>query len=1440
MINKNITGVLILLFCNLVFTTNVYTQETKLIKRVATESEGGSSITGTILTEVEPNNTPQQANQVAFADTVNGSINPVNDIDYYKIMGNAGDTLMVYASNRNSSELTADLSLRDQNGNTLQSNENFDGSSYQKRIVCILPYTGIYYVRFAYWNNWSGIQKPNINEQHKLSPAKKTNLHESASYDQGDYTILFNYFQKSKPVFLGLCNWADLNYNSTRIIIDMCPNGLDTKVTIDFGTTSSYGNSFVAATNANGIDELSFTTDKITGLQPDQLYYYKVTLENDFGTTISNDNNYQFHTPPAPEGWITQFGNINESLIGIDFSDNNNGVAVGSSNTILITTDGGSSWTNKCPSQNQFWFYGQCVDMVSTNKVVAAGSSGMVLITEDGGNNWIQKQVGNCWNRGISFIDVNNGIVVNECGEIYKTSNGGNNWNQLTSPITANFLAVTMLDINRIIALSSDGRVIRSTNGGSTWSSQQLINSNNWCGGISFSDINNGMIVLNNNNYIYKTTDGGITWLQVTPNIWGNFNSVSMMDANNALIAGSSIFRTRNGGTTWTQENTGTSNWLYGIKSFPSGEACAVGDWGTILKSQNYLSVVSPNGGEHFKEGTDQNISWSTNLTDNLKIDFSTDNGTTWLAVTGSTSASAGSYKWTVPNNIGTNNKVKVTDISNTSMYDESDNVFSITASGAITEVEPNNTPQQANEVAFADTVNGSISPVNDIDYYKIKGNSGDTLMVYASNRNSSELTADLSIRDQNGYTLQGNESFENSSYLKLVICILPSTGTYYIRFAYWGNWSGVQKPNINEQHKFSPTKKTNLHEGASYDQGDYTIIFNYFLKSKPALGSSGWTDLNYNSTRIGIGIYPNGLDTKVTIDYGKTISYGYSFVAATNANSINELYFTTEKITGLQPDQEYHYKVTLQNLLGTVVSDDMPFFTPLAPEGWAHQNSGVTSRLNAIDFIDKNNGFAVGDANTILKTKSGGNTWTNVCPSNQNQTFYGSSVDMINANKIVAAGNGLVLMSEDGGNSWTQKQVGNCSDIIVSFSDANNGFLVGDCTGICKTTDGGNNWVQLTSPVTSSLVVVKMLNANTIIAASSDWWVIRSTDGGLTWTKQQLGDWSGYGMPGGISFADANNGMLLLNNNTVMFKTTDSGISWSQLSIGYSNNVSMIDANNTLVAGQNGELKRTQVGGATWTQENTGTTNSLYGIKALPSGEAWAVGDWGTILHSVQPGPYVSAKIFLEGCFKNGQMSTILKDCNFIPLNQPFNAASFGNYEGNEEVTCIPENVVDWALLELRDDDKTSIVSRRAAFLLKNGNIVDIDGSNPVIFSGVQTDNYYLVISHRNHLKIMSANPISLTVGSTVNYDFTTNQNKAYGNNPMKDLGEGKYGMISGDANGDGMITTLDYNFWLPEARAAKTGCCNTDVNLDGLNTTLDYNLWLPNARAARKSQVP
>ena len=636
------------------------------------------------------------------------------------------------------------------------------------------------------------------------------------------------------------------------------------------------------------------------------------------------------------------------------------------------------------------------------------------------------------------------------------------------------------------------------------------------------------------------------------------------------------------------------------------------------------VKVLYPNGGEHFKIDKDINIRWTSGLIDNVKIELTTD-GSTWSIITSSTPAAAGNFPWTVPNNISDQCKIRISNEADASLFDLSDNVFSIIGYGPIAEVEPNDTRAQATQVAFEDTVDASINPVNDIDYYKIQGNAGDTLMVYAEDQNPSQLDGRIAILDQDGIWLADNDDFLSTLNSRIVY-VLPTGGIYYVRYAYYGNNNGVSKPAATEKNKIGPNTKNQIDKNpqlGSNDQGDYRIIFDYFKKSAPMLRSTYAEDVNYNSTRFGGSIYPNGLNTIITIDYGLTTSYVNSFIVTTTDNTIYDWYFNSDQITGLQANTEYHYKVTLQNLLGTVVSEDYNFFTPLAPDGWVHQNSGTANWLPAVDFIDANNGFVVGSGygNTILKTSNGGNTWTNVCPSNQNPVFFGNSVDMVNTNKVVAIGSfGLILISEDGGNSWVQKQVGNCWHKGVSFADINNGVVVNDCGEVYKTTDGGNNWVQLTSPITSGYyLAVAMLNSNTIVALNSDSWVIRSTDGGSIWTSQQLLTFSNW--TGGMSFADINNGIIGLGNTSYLYKTTDGGTTWSQLDPGFGGNfpaVSIIDASNAIVAGN--ILLRTRNGGATWAQENTGTYNWLYGIKALPSGEAWAVGDWGTILHAEPP----------------------------------------------------------------------------------------------------------------------------------------------------------------------------------------------------------------------------
>ena len=70
----------------------------------------------------------------------------------------------------------------------------------------------------------------------------------------------------------------------------------------------------------------------------------------------------------------------------------------------------------------------------------------------------------------------------------------------------------------------------------------------------------------------------------------------------------------------------------------------------------------------------------------------------------------------------------------------------------------------------------------------------------------------------------------------------------------------------------------------------------------------------------------------------------------------------------------------------------------------------------------------------------------------------------------------------------------------------------------------------------------------------------------------------------------------------------------------------------------------------------------------------------------------------------------------------------------------------MDWILVQLRTGTAASTaVQTRAAFLMSDGSIHDIDGSNRVNFIGLSSGSYYIVVIHRNHLAVMSHDPVSL-----------------------------------------------------------------------------------------------
>ncbi len=198
--------------------------------------------------------------------------------------------------------------------------------------------------------------------------------------------------------------------------------------------------------------------------------------------------------------------------------------------------------------------------------------------------------------------------------------------------------------------------------------------------------------------------------------------------------------------------------------------------------------------------------------------------------------------------------------------------------------------------------------------------------------------------------------------------------------------------------------------------------------------------------------------------------------------------------------------------------------------------------------------------------------------------------------------------------------------------------------------------------------------------------------------------------------------------------------------------------------------------------------------------------------------------KVFLSGPFNNGNMTTYLDQLNLIPISQPYKTAPW-NYAGSENVNSIPANIVDWILIELRTNpQKSSMIAQRAAFLNSNGSIVDTDGFSPVRFDFISNGSYYIVLKHRNHLAIMSAQAAS-SINSSLTYDFTTSQNQAYGINPMAFLGNNIYGMYSGDGNANGGISSVDCNnVW--QLENGSKGYLPGDYDLNGEVNSLDRNL--------------
>ena len=143
------------------------------------------------------------------------------------------------------------------------------------------------------------------------------------------------------------------------------------------------------------------------------------------------------------------------TLFGVSFPDAGTGYAVGAYHSIFKTTDGGTTWARQAnplptrepkkgdtedPSGQAF----TAVSFTDRDHGVAVSAIGSILVTADGGASWTTRQtpapasVGaifpqnlppSRWNfTGVSFTDADHGYVVGPLGLILSTADGGATW----------------------------------------------------------------------------------------------------------------------------------------------------------------------------------------------------------------------------------------------------------------------------------------------------------------------------------------------------------------------------------------------------------------------------------------------------------------------------------------------------------------------------------------------------------------------------------------------------------------------------------------------------------------------------------------------------------------------------------------------------------------------------------------------------------------------------------------------------------------------------------------------------------------------------------------------------------------------------------------------------------------------------------------------------
>ncbi len=426
---------------------------------------------------------------------------------------------------------------------------------------------------------------------------------------------------------------------------------------------------------------------------------------------------------------VTRFTSVAE-VNGLLYAGSGGGVQV-NDGKIFVSMDGGLNWsktladpTNLTEIQDITGYGGRL--FVAGTRTAGHDTLSAIYYSDNLGSSWteLSANAGNTHSIVYSLAVSNNGLLYATTNQDYvlrsgAEANGAFTFTRVSATDAANARAIHITALGDIFVPISGGRMLRSVNGGSvffqatlgvagplvTYSMIRLTKTTNFFllavsdggGGTAYrgyfataakSLTNNTGVAYNSISEFIETpgtrSESTGTYYRISktanigPWVYWDGDSWETSDNTTKVTAASTIHANLDSFN--AQVGTGTFYFYATMDPIPVGGTAnpsLIIDTVSITYDEASLTLTSPNGGEQWRRGSTQNITWTDVALgggDLIDISYSLNNGDDWATVVTGT-ANDGAHPWTVPNQTTTAALVRIT---SGLIEDESNAVFTI------------------------------------------------------------------------------------------------------------------------------------------------------------------------------------------------------------------------------------------------------------------------------------------------------------------------------------------------------------------------------------------------------------------------------------------------------------------------------------------------------------------------------------------------------------------------------------------------------------------------------------------------------------------------------------------------------------------------------------------------------------------------------------------